>query len=72
VRDLLVREGAQVTADEVLIRLDDTQARANLGIIDLFHNEKWRPPRAGGQEPRLREPGIARQRRTSGTFKRLK
>lgn len=34
VRDLLVREGAQVTADEVLIRLDDTQARANLGIIN--------------------------------------
>jgi len=34
VRDLLVREGAQVAADEVLIRLDDTQARANLGIIN--------------------------------------
>jgi membrane fusion protein, type I secretion system len=34
VRDLLVREGAQVTADDVLIRLDDTQARANLAIVN--------------------------------------
>jgi HlyD family secretion protein len=34
VRDLLVREGAQVTVDDVLIRLDDTQARANLAIIN--------------------------------------
>jgi membrane fusion protein, type I secretion system len=34
VRDLLVREGAQVTADDVLIRLDDTQARASLVIVN--------------------------------------
>jgi HlyD family secretion protein len=34
VRDLLVREGAQVTADDVLIRLDDTQPRANLAIVN--------------------------------------
>ena len=34
VRDLLVREGAQVTAEDVLIRLDDTQARANLVIVN--------------------------------------
>jgi HlyD family secretion protein len=34
VRDLLVREGAQVAADDVLIRLDDTQARANLVIVN--------------------------------------
>jgi HlyD family secretion protein len=34
VRDLLVREGARVTADDVLIRLDDTQARASLVIIN--------------------------------------
>jgi HlyD family secretion protein len=34
VRDLLVREGAQVTAEDVLIRLDDTQARASLVIVN--------------------------------------
>jgi HlyD family secretion protein len=34
VRDLLVKEGAHVTADDVLIRLDDTQARANLVIVN--------------------------------------
>jgi HlyD family secretion protein len=34
VRELLVREGAQVAADDVLIRLDDTQARANLVIVN--------------------------------------
>lgn len=34
VRDLLVREGARVTADDLLIRLDDTQARASLVIVN--------------------------------------
>src|SRR6266404_7528061 len=34
VRDLLVKEGAQVAADDLLLRLDDTQARANLAIIN--------------------------------------
>jgi HlyD family secretion protein len=34
VRELFVREGDQVEADQVLIRLDDTQLRANLGIIN--------------------------------------
>jgi HlyD family secretion protein len=34
VRDLLVTEGSMVTADAVLIRLDDTQARANLAIVN--------------------------------------
>ena len=34
VRELLVSEGARVAAREVLIRLDDTQARANLAIVN--------------------------------------
>jgi HlyD family secretion protein len=34
VRDLLVREGARVFANDVLVRLDDTQARANLVIVN--------------------------------------
>jgi HlyD family secretion protein len=41
VRDLLVREGAQVTADDVLIRLDDTQARANLAIVNTTLAEHY-------------------------------
>jgi HlyD family type I secretion membrane fusion protein len=36
VREILVREGDRVAKDQVLLRLDDTQARANL---DLFQNQ---------------------------------
>jgi HlyD family secretion protein len=33
VRELLVRDGDRVKADDVLLRLDDTQTRANLAIV---------------------------------------
>src|SRR5206468_2511151 len=33
IKELLVREGDQVQAGDVLVRMDDTQTRANLAII---------------------------------------
>ncbi|MEJ8472546.1 HlyD family type I secretion periplasmic adaptor subunit [Roseibium sp. H3510] len=39
VRDLAVREGQRVQADDVLLRLDDTLARTNLAIVTKRLNE---------------------------------
>lgn len=39
VAGLLVREGAHVKAGQVLVRLDDTQMRANLGVINATLDE---------------------------------
>lgn len=34
IHDILVREGEHVVAGQVLVKLDETQARANLGLLD--------------------------------------
>jgi membrane fusion protein, type I secretion system len=39
VGELLVREGARVAAEDIVVRLDDTQTRANLAIVIKALNE---------------------------------
>jgi len=42
VGELHVREGARVAADEIVMRLDDTQTRANLAIVSRLSTSSQR------------------------------
>lgn len=67
VGEILVREGSEVEAGELLIRLDDTLTRANLGVVqsqlDVFVAREARllAERDGDDEVRFPPPLLARR-----------
>ena len=54
VGELRVRDGDRVKAGDIVVRLDDTQTRANLAIVIKALDENGGPPGARGGRARRR------------------
>jgi epimerase transport system membrane fusion protein len=60
VREILVRDGAMVSADQPLLLLDDTQSRAELGIVmGQFYGAKALEDRLASERDGLDAPGFS-------------